>query len=120
MSKYLRLCSKELSGNLSFSLFFVFNLALGLVGFGLLDSFRVSFQKQVNSQSRELMGADFRIRANVPLPKKIDQLVSQEFKDLQRSEKVQFFSMVQAGIRSRLVNIHAVDRQFPLVGNFFR
>ena len=118
MSKYLRLCSKELSGNLSFSLFFVFNLALGLVGFGLLDSFRVSFQKQVNSQSRELMGADFRIRANVPLPKKIDQLVSQEFNSLQRSEKVQFFSMVQAGIRSRLVNIHAIDSQFPLVGNF--
>ena len=64
------------------------------------------------------MGADFRIRANVPLPKKIDQLVSQEFKSLQRSEKVQFFSMVQAGTRSRLVNIHAVDSQFPLVGNF--
>ena len=100
MIKYLRLCSKELSGNISFSLFFVFNLALGLVGFGLLDSFRVSFQKQVNSQSRELMGADFRIRANVPLPKKIDQLVFQEFKNLQRSEKVQFFSMVQAGNRS--------------------
>lgn len=118
MFKYLRLCCKELIGNLSFSLFFIFNLALGLVGFGLLDSFRISFQNQIDSQNREIMGADFRIKANRPLPPKIHEIVVTQFGKIARSEKVQFFSMVQADNVSRLVNIHAIDKAFPLVGKF--
>ena len=118
MLKYLRLCCKELIGNLSFSLFFIFNLALGLVGFGLLDSFRISFQNQINSQNREIMGADFRIKANRQLPPVIHEIVANEFGKIARSEKVQFFSMVQADNVSRLVSIHAIDKAFPLVGQF--
>lgn len=118
MLKYLRLCIRELTGNLSFSLFFIFNLALGLVGFGLLDSFRISFQHQIDSQNREIMGADFKIKANQPLPPEIHTIVTEKFNQIARSEKVEFFSMVQANNVSRLVNIHAIDKAFPLVGKF--
>ena len=71
MFPLIRLGFKELKAHFSFSLFFTLNLALGLLGFILLDSFQVSFKSHIDEQSRSLLGADLRVRSYAPQPDEV-------------------------------------------------
>ena len=58
---------REIKNNRTFSLFYIVNLALGLVGFLTIDSFKSSLDEKVSLESRSLLGADFALRARRPL-----------------------------------------------------
>ena len=54
---------REIRNNRAFSLFYIVNLALGLIGFISVDSFKQSLDQRVEAESKELLGADLAIRA---------------------------------------------------------
>ena len=66
-----KLALRELLNNRKFSLFFVFNLALGLVGFIALDSFKESLDDHLEQNSRAILGADIALSSYVPFEKKL-------------------------------------------------
>ena len=54
---------REIRNSRSFCFFYSLNLALGLMGFVVVDAFRESIESKVTSESRELLGADLALRA---------------------------------------------------------
>ena len=63
MSFVLRNAWREIRNNRSFCLFYALNLALGLVGFLTVDSFKGSLERKVSEESKLLLGADLAVRA---------------------------------------------------------
>ena len=111
---------REIKNNRSFSLFYVVNLALGLVGFLTIDSFKSSLDEKVSLESRSLLGADFAIRARRPLTEKekvkVTNLIPPDTKEV---KVIDFYSMAAASSgRSRLVKVVAMEPGFPFYGKF--
>ena len=59
----VKIALKNLRGNLSFTLFFILNLSIGLIGYTMLDGFKSSFKSSVESSSKEMATADLKISA---------------------------------------------------------
>ena len=111
---------REIKNNRSFSLFYIVNLALGLVGFLTIDSFKSSLDEKVSLESRSLLGADFAIRARRPLTQeekeKVDNFIPPGTKEV---KVIDFYSMAAATSgRSRLVKVVAMEPGFPFYGKF--
>ena len=62
-----KLALKELLNNQRFSIFFLFNLALGLAGFIALDSFKESLDVHLSKNSQAILGADLALTSYVPI-----------------------------------------------------
>ena len=58
MSFSFRNALREIRNNRPFCLFYLLNLSLGLVGFIGVNSFKSSLDQKVESESKELLGAD--------------------------------------------------------------
>ncbi len=114
----LKLALRELAGNFRGSLFFTLNLALGLWGFILLDSFRLSVSHHLEAKSRELLTADMGISSLRPMTEKEERLAKEGLPDIQGESKiVSFFSMIAAtNLESRLTEVFAVDGIYPIYG----
>ena len=114
----LRLAWREIRNHASFSFFFVLNLALGLSGFVALDAFQRSVTAELEQRSQAFLGADLAISASRPLQ---DDEVARFEALLPESARVasvaELFSMLAVGTRSRLVEIHAIEGEFPLRGS---
>jgi putative ABC transport system permease protein len=116
----LRNAWREIRNNRAFCLFYIVNLALGLIGFISVDSFKQTLDQRVEAESKELLGADLAIRAR----REITQEELTAVRDTlpagtQEIEAVDFFSMVAGPTgRSRLVKIVAFDPGFPFYGTF--
>jgi len=116
----LRQAWREMRNSRSFCLFYAVNLALGLVGFVVVDSFRESIETKVASESRELLGADLAIRARRPIThEELDRARGTLPGETREAGTVDFFSMAAGPTgRSRLVKVVAMDRGFPFHGKF--
>jgi putative ABC transport system permease protein len=116
----LRQAWREMRNSRSFCLFYAVNLALGLVGFVVVDSFRESIETKVASESRELLGADLAIRARRPITyEELDHARGTLPGETREAGTVDFFSMAAGPTgRSRLVKVVAMDRGFPFHGEF--
>ena len=66
-----RIALRELKNNRRFSLFFIFNLAMGLSGFIALDSFKESLDEHLGKNSQSILGADIALISYVPFQKGI-------------------------------------------------
>src|SRR5471032_2359812 len=69
-----RLALREIFNNRRFSVFFIFNLVLGLFGFLSLDAFKGSIQQSLAERSRLILTADLSVqgrRAVTPEEEKI-------------------------------------------------
>ena len=64
---WLRLAWKEITNNYKFSLFFVLNLSIGLIGFIALDSFKQSIDLHLQNNSKSILTADVQISSSLPL-----------------------------------------------------
>ena len=120
MKFILRQAWREIRNSRSFCFFYSLNLALGLIGFLVVDTFQESISSKVESESRELLGADLALRARRPISP--DELI-QARKNLPaqtiETQTVDFFSMAAGpGGRSRLVKVVAIDQGFPFYGSF--
>jgi len=115
----LRLGWRDLSRNRRFTLLFVVNLALGLSGFLLISSFGASLSQHLAVHLREILTADLVLQASRPLSERelaVCQTVAGPGSRFSR--QVAFYSMVQGDGVSRLVQIVAIDRAYPLYGGF--
>ena len=116
----LRNAWREIRNNRSFCLFYSLNLALGLVGFMGVDSFKTSLDLRVASESKELLGADLALRARRPFtPEELSNARQVLPIESQELKAVDFFSMAAGPTgRSRLIKIVAIDPGFPYYGSF--
>ena len=120
MSFVLRNAWREIRNNRPFCLFYALNLALGLVGFLTVDSFKGSLERKVSEESKLLLGADLAVRARRDLTQEeVDAIKTLLPEGSEKIEVLDFFSMAAGpGGKSRLVKIIAMEPGFPFYGSF--
>ncbi|MBF0390781.1 MAG: ABC transporter permease [Desulfamplus sp.] len=124
---WLKLAIKELKRERAFSLFFILNLSIGLMGFIALNSFNNSLQNHLKGNLKEILTADIVISSPRALNDKEIELIESVIgsSDKQKeSRQISFFSMIYSSnlsepsnAISRLANIIAIDGAFPLYGS---
>lgn len=117
MTIWYRLALKEILNNFSFSIFFVLNLAIGLIGYVLLNSFSLSLNEHFHSNLREMMTADLMTSSSRPYRPEELETIDRVLGAQRRESRVDnFLTMVATPGYSRLVEVYAVDEAFPLYG----
>ncbi len=117
MKLWVKLAFKEIINNKGFSLFFILNLSLGLMGFIALDSFKQSLHDHIQGQSKSLLSADVNITAYQKLAsKEIDLVEKQLGKVTAKTSQILFNSMIGSAQDSRLAEISVVNSGYPLYG----
>jgi putative ABC transport system permease protein len=113
----LRLALREIRNHKRFSAFFALNLALGFAGFVALDAFERSVSRELESRSRAFLGADLAVNAGRALgAEEVSTLDALAGPGAEVARVVELFSMVAGGGTSRLVEVHAIEGNFPLRG----
>jgi len=112
-----KLALRELLNNRRFSLFFLFNLALGLAGFIALDSFKESLDTHLGRNSQAILGADIALTSFVPFEEKTLNILESQLPDNTLStRKISFFTMVATKDQSRLVQVTGIEQDYPFYG----
>ena len=112
-----KLALRELLNNRRFSLFFLFNLALGLAGFIALNSFKESLDDHLGKNSQAILGADVALTSYVPFEEKILSTLESNFPENTLStRKTSLFTMVATKDQSRLVQVIGIEENFPFYG----
>ena len=118
MRLWIKLALKEIRNNSRFSLFFIINLTLGLIGFIALDSFKASIHQHLEQNSKNILTADLSVRSNQPFTEEELALFADVIGDqAEISEQIHFISMVAGNQNSRMVRIIGIDENFPLYGD---
>lgn len=115
---WLQLAWKEISNNYKFSLFFVLNLSIGLIGFIALDSFKHSIDQHLVNNSKAILTADVQISSRFPLTPVetgfAEDILAAPF---EATDQVSFLSMVAANSNSRMSQLIAIEEAFPFYGD---
>ena len=112
-----KLALRELLNNRRFSLFFLFNLALGLAGFIALESFKESLDTHLGRNSQAILGADIALTSYVPFEEKtLNILESQLPENSLYTRKISLFTMVATKDQSRLVQVTGIEQDYPFYG----
>ncbi|MBF0260032.1 MAG: hypothetical protein HQK62_14595, partial [Desulfamplus sp.] len=75
MMLWIRLAIMELSRDRRFSLFFILNLSIGLVGFIALNSFNRSLEKHLKDNLKQILTADLMVSSARPLNENENQII---------------------------------------------
>ena len=114
---WLKLAFRELLNNRRFSLFFLFNLALGLAGFIALDSFKESLDNHLGQNSKAILGADIALTSYLPFEGKTLAALEEKFpQNTLSTRKTTLFTMVASEDQSRLVQITGIEKEYPFYG----
>lgn len=121
MKTELRLALREITGSRAFSLFFAFNLMVGLIGFTTLDAFKRSTQDALARQSKLILTADLSVASHRPLTADEDQRIRHVLGPQAREGRtIELFSMVAGPVSAtstgRLTDIQAIDSTYPFYG----
>jgi len=117
MSMWFRLAVRELINHRGFSLFFLANLTIGLVGFIALDSFKLSLHDHIQSKSKSILAADLTVRSARPFTDKEKKVLETNLPEGTTSTaQMNFMTMVRAGESSRLIELVAISPGYPLYG----
>ncbi|MDR0781782.1 MAG: hypothetical protein LBF16_14010 [Pseudomonadales bacterium] len=115
---WLKLAWKEIRNNYKFSLFFVLNLSIGLIGFIALDSFKQSIDEHLQNNSKAILTADLQISSRQPLTEAdtalAESLLGKEFSS---TDQTSFLSMVAGNGNSRMSQIIGIAAGFPQYGD---
>jgi len=115
---WFRLALIDLLRNRRFSLFFILNLSIGLVGFISLNSFNNSLENYLKDNLKEILTADLMVSASRQLNQTENQAVESVLGgDKRESRQITFFSMISSSSGSKLAHVVAIDRAFPLYGS---
>jgi putative ABC transport system permease protein len=115
---WLQLAWKEISNNYKFSLFFVLNLSIGLVGFIALDSFKHSIDKHLQDNSKAILTADVQISSRFPLTDVETGLAESILNSpFEASDQISFLSMVAGNENSRMSLLIGIDANYPQYGD---
>lgn len=115
---WLQLALKEITNNFKFSIFFVLNLGIGLIGFIALDSFKSSIDEHLENNSKSILTADVQISSRFPLTEQehalSEALLSTNIEST--SDQVSFLSMVAGAENSRMSTLIGIDNNYPQYG----
>ena len=115
---WLKLAWKEIRNNFKFSLFFVLNLSIGLIGFIALDSFKQSIDEHLANNSKAILTADVQISSRFPLTEEETNLAESLFGNtFDTTDQISFLSMVSGGGNSRMSQIIGIEDGFPQYGD---
>ncbi len=118
ITQYLKISSRELLNSKKFALFFALNLTMGLSGFVILDVFKQAMEAALLSRSQSIMGADLSLGARRPL--RSDELKTADLslgtKVTSHTDTVEIFSMLAGPNKSRLVELKAIESEYPFYG----
>ncbi len=118
MNLWIRLAGKELLRNHRFSLFFIINLSIGLVGFISLNAFNHSMETHLKNNLKEILTADMAVYSSRPLTQPEENIIDTVLgPQRQTARQITFFSMISGNGTSRLARIVAIDDSFPLYGS---
>jgi len=79
--------------------------------------FTSRIERAMQNQAGEVLAADLQLTSGKPLPARFRQQAIQQ--GLQTSELIQFHSVVLRGDRTQMVEVKAVDRNYPLRGRLY-
>lgn len=115
---WLRLACREILNNFRFSLFFILNLSIGLVGFIALDSFKSSIDRHLENNSKSILTADIQISSRFPLTETEYTFAENIFDndDFEVSDQISFMSMIAGENNSRMSRLIGIDEAFPQYG----
>lgn len=115
---WLQLAWKEISNNFRFSLFFVLNLSIGLVGFIALDSFKHAIDSHLQDNSKSILTADVQISSRFPLTE-VETGLAETLLDspFEKSDQISFMSMVAANDNSRMSLLLGIEDNYPQYGD---
>jgi putative ABC transport system permease protein len=110
--------TREIRNQMKFSLFFVLNFSIGLIGFLCLDAFKTSLDETFQANAKSLLSADVEVGVRRMLTEaELQKARSIAGPQAQEGRTWELFSMVAAGANSRLVQLKAVDPSYPLYGD---
>ncbi|MBT6042359.1 MAG: hypothetical protein HOH14_02565 [Gammaproteobacteria bacterium] len=116
---WLHLAIKEITNNFKFSIFFMLNLSIGLIGFIALDSFKSSIDQHLQNNSKSILTADVQISSRFPLTEQEYELTENilDTRILSVSDQVSFLSMVAGDENSRMSTLIGIDGNYPQYGD---
>lgn len=116
---------RELRSSPRFLLFFVFNLALGLMGLTSIELFKSSFTQELEQKSKSILGSDLSVSSRISFSKEKLSIIKNHLpNDSKRVKTMSLFSMARSsqlenGIKedlTKLVNIRILEKGFPFYG----
>lgn len=113
----LRFLFSELIHSKRFVVLFLLNLSLGLSSFIALEFLKTSVDTTVSTESRNVLGADLGISSRrLVVDEELVTIESQLPEPHTSTALIEMFSMVTKGSASSLIQIKAVEHQFPFYG----
>jgi putative ABC transport system permease protein len=108
---------RELRAQKQFAFFFVLNLLLGLTGLICLNELKSSLDASIQLNAKSFLAADLAITTRRRFaPEEIEKIAQTLPSESTISRSWEFLSMVRVGIKSRLIQVKAVDENYPLFG----
>lgn len=114
----LRLAWLELIRYKSVSLFLILNLALGLIGFFLLQIFQQSLAQQSAEKAQVMLGGDISISARRSFTEAERTAWEAQIQFEEKSQYYGLFSMLRSSNEARLASVGVFDSAYPLYGEF--
>ena len=113
LSWVLKMAFRDMRKNFSRLMLFVSSMVVGIAALVAIGSFGENLKKDIDRQSKELLGADLVLDNNRPLGGQPTDTLA-----LKISEEVNFASMVAfpATGESRLTQVRALEGEFPYYG----
>ena len=109
---------RELRNNKRIVSILILNLAIGLAGFLCLSTFKEALKSTVEENSKTFLSADLAVSARRVLTEdEISRIQKHLPENSQTSRLWEFFSMVANSEGSRLVQVKAIDSQYPFYGS---
>lgn len=112
----LRLAAREIKNHPRFSFFFVLSVLLGLLGLTAIESFKGVVQTNLQSRSKELLGADLELSSRFALEQRHVDIIKTFFPKAEHLKSVDIFSMTSFNGASRLIQVRAQQIGYPFYG----
>jgi putative ABC transport system permease protein len=110
---------REFVNKKSFSVFFIIHIAFGLTGFVSLDTLKRHFTSEISQSGKEFLGADIAVSARRPLTNhEITSFNASLPSASEKSELISIYTMARSEERTSLVQLRAIEVNYPLYGNF--
>jgi putative ABC transport system permease protein len=112
----LKMAWRDSRRNRSRLFLFMSSIVLGIAALVAINSFGDNLTNQINSEAKELLGADVELESRSPFPDSLYQFLENE--KLEISEERAFASMVYFPKNggTRLINVRAVESNYPFYG----
>lgn len=116
----LRLVLKDLKKNRAFAIMYTMTLFLGILGFILIHSVKLTIENQIKGRSKELLSSDMVIstrRIFTAEEKKIAADFFSEYKIVhEKQESNELYTMARSSSLTKLVDLQTVPEGYPFYG----